>query len=249
MKKFSILFLFFLGFALAQHSSPNTDTSYTSMGYGYDPSNYEISLGTPTSGYKTDYTGTVEPWRIYNPELLIIEGTPLANLLQLAWDMQVYGYPQEALQTYLIILERYPHNYEAHNALGAYYRELGDWQNARAAYNNAFTYTISAEAKNNIGYILSRMDRDSRWGIPGVNAFEAGYASFEKGDYNSAVNYFSEVTRLAPNWLEGRYWLAKSYLRLGHYNAARDGLNYVLQAENDPYSEIYQGAYYLLSTF
>ncbi len=222
---------------------------YTSSGSGRGPSNYEISQGKPLGGYNTNYTGTVKPWHVYNPDLLIVEGTPLSNLLQLAWDMRAYGFPQEALQTYLIILERYPHTYEAHSTLAAYYRELGDWQNARAAYTSALNYAPSSKAQSSIHYMLGRMDRDSRWGIAAVDSFESGYSTFERGDYSSAINYFSEVTRLAPNWVAGHYWLARSQLQLGQHDEARNGLNYVLQIENNPNSDIYQGAHYLLSTF
>ena len=232
-----------------QASSFQAATQYPTSGSGRGPSNYEISLGRPSGGYNTNYTGTVEPWRIYNPDLLIVEGTPLANLLQLAWDMRAYGFHQEALQTYLIILERYPHAYEAHSTLAAYYREQGDWQNARAAYTSALTYAPSAEAQANIHYVLGRIDRDSRWGTGAVDSFERGYSFFEQGSYNNAVNYFSEVTRLAPNWIEGHYWLARSQLQLGQHNEARNGLNYVLQAESNQNSDIYKGARYLLTTF
>ncbi len=233
----------------AQASNFQAVTEYSSAGSGRGPSNYEISLGRPSGGYNTNYTGTVEPWRIYNPDLLIVEGTPLANLLQLAWDMRAYGFHQEALQTYLIILERYPHAYEAHNALAAYYREQGDWQNARAAYTSALTYAPSAEVQTNIHYVLGRIDRDSRWGVATVDSFERGYSFFEQGNYNSAVSHFSEVTHLAPSWIEGHYWLARSQLQLGQHNEARNGLNYVLQTESNQNSDIYKGARYLLTTF
>ena len=214
---------------------------------GQGPTNHEISLGRPLGGYATQYTGTVEPSRTYNFDLLIVEGTPLANLLQLAWDMRVYGFPQEALQAYQIILERYPQSYEVHSALASYYRELGDWQNARLAYNNALRYA-SGEQVSAANYFLNRIDRDARWGIAAVDNFEMGYASFEKGDYNNARAFFSQATYLAPDWVEGIYWLARSQLQLGNIEEARTGLNIVLEVESDTSSDIYKGAEYLLTT-
>ena len=47
-----------------------------------------------------------------------------------------------------------------------------------------------------------------------------GYHAFKTGDYNAAINFFSNISSKSPSYWSGRMYLAMSYWHVGRITAA-----------------------------
>jgi type IV pilus assembly protein PilF len=129
------------------------------------------------------------------------------------------------LQTAISLKEDYS---EAYNYLGMVYDSLGDFDRAIANFKKALAnilYETPSFAWNNLGWTyFKKKDYDAaiasfsealKLETNAYNraAFEIsmGRAFFEKGDFDTAVNHFTRAAQIAPELLESRYWLGKSY--------------------------------------
>ncbi len=181
-------------------------------------------------------------------DFYLAEGVPLDTILEAAWSKRTRGYTQGALTFYRYAVERYPSSYEAHTAQAGFYREIGQLENARLAYQRALEVAVSSQEQNDARYFIGRVSNELTWGIQATESFERANAKYSQGDYVGAVADFLSVTYSSPQWIEAHYWLGRSYLGSGQHQEARTKLNYVVQ-NADVNSDIYKGASWLLTTF
>ena len=107
---------------------------------------------------------------------------------------------------------------------------------------------IIPQEQNDARYFVEHLGKEVLWGTQIVADFESAYQKYSQGNYQGAVKGFLRITKTTPQWTEAHYWLGRSYLELGRYQAARTRLNRVVQGTNVD-SEIYAGASWLLTTF
>ena len=103
-----------------------------------------------------------------------------------------------------------PESIEALYALGIFYQESGDAENAISAYNKILVISPGyVYAYYNLGYInLVLLD-----------------------DYRTATNYFKQVLELDPEYFEAAYNLGYCHELLGEYAQAREMYNRALEVE------------------
>ena len=55
---------------------------------------------------------------------------------------------------------------------------------------------------------------------PGHDSFEAGMASFNQGQFDSAIQHFRKSTLENPNSAQGYLYLGRSYISVGRWKSA-----------------------------
>ena len=161
---------------------------------------------------------------------VVAQNLSLDALLREAYQKEVAGDLAGARDLYLEATKRFPTSFKAYYRLGLISRRMGLWQETLEALNQALKLADEQNAKQ-VRYWLGRIQKDATYGIPAVDAFEKGYQLYAKGDYQSAAERFAEAARMAPSWADAFYWQARSLLKLGQVEDARQLLKKVLELD------------------
>ncbi len=69
------------------------------------------------------------------------------------------------------------------------------------------------------------------------NILNLGYNYYEKGDYETAINYFNKALLNDPNNLEVKQYLGLSYMNINDYNKAIEEFKYILDKKPNLFTE------------
>ena len=130
------------------------------------------SLVLAQQNYDPDRPDYIPPVVEVDTDFYLAEGVPLQVILEAAWSKRTRGYTQGALTYYRYAVERYPSSYEAHTAQASYYRELGQLENAHAAYQRALDVAITSQEQNGARYFTERVRKEILWGIQATESLK-----------------------------------------------------------------------------
>lgn len=168
-----------------------------------------------------------------------------ADQLQLADDVALYG-PEAALAfargiTYYELgqlepaLGQFEAAFEADRTFtdaavwsGRTALELGD-PGLATGYWRWATELDPADERSR--YFLDLAERQERWGIPAVAAFDRGQELYAAGELPAALEAFEEAARLSPGYTEALRWSARVAQETLQYAAAADYWERVLSLE------------------
>ena len=103
--------------------------------------------------------------------------------------------------------KREPSAPEVWQMLGTLYTETRWWARAEEAWNEYFKRT----GPNNPQALVQA----------GVVQFNLGYAAYEQGNYNLALDHFNNAAQYNPQDAEAQHWLGRIYLEQGNPTTAR----------------------------
>jgi tetratricopeptide (TPR) repeat protein len=168
-------------------------------------------------------------------------------LLKLGQVEAAEGSASQALATYQQSIKDHPREIGFYILAGELYGSQKDWDQAKAMYQKALEIQPdNALASNNLAYVLLQqggnvdvalaMAQTARRGLPeSSNAADTlGWAYFQKGVYQSAIQMFQESLRLNEKRGAGddpavHYHLAMAYEKLNQITQARQQLERVLK--------------------
>jgi tetratricopeptide (TPR) repeat protein len=168
-------------------------------------------------------------------------------LLKLGQVEAAEGSASQALATYQQSIKDHPREIGFYILAGELYGSQKDWDQAKAMYQKALEIQPdNALASNNLAYVLLQqggnvdvalaMAQTARRGLPeSSNAADTlGWAYFQKGVYQSAIQMFQESLRLNEKRGAGddpavHYHLAMAYEKLNQTSQARQQLERVLK--------------------
>lgn len=113
--------------------------------------------------------------------------------------------------------------------LGTAYMAKGRYDDAIAHFQKALEIKPDfAPAKNSLGTvylkkgdieqaipIFEALTEDILYGTPHYPLYNLGMAYYQKKDFVKAEGYFREALELRPEYVQARYWLARTYLERG----------------------------------
>lgn len=186
------------------------------------------------------------------PDLAVLEAPSRINVagwapevaIKTAGDFAQSGDWVEAIRIYSQIVDYAPGETAAWMRLGAAYRQLAlrcqaqgraersqaYFDRAGQAYAEARKRAPSPKEKKVAAYWQSRLEEERRWGPVAVEAFEKGYAAFQKHDFEAAAAAFEKASQASPDWPDAAYWRGRALLQLGKREAAIRALNEALAA-------------------
>jgi len=168
-------------------------------------------------------------------------------LLKLGQVQAAEGSASQALATYQQSIKDHPREIGFYILAGELYESQKDWEQAKTMYQKALEIQPdNALASNNLAYVLLQqggnvdvalaMAQTARRGMPeSSNAADTlGWAYFQKGVYQSAIQMFQESLRLnekrgAADDPTVHYHLALAYEKLNQTSQARQQLERVLK--------------------
>lgn len=168
-------------------------------------------------------------------------------LMKLAQTQAAEGSIDKALATYQQSIKDHPREISFYILAGMMYEGRGEWEHAKQMYQQALNIEHDNPlASNNLAYVILQqggnvdvalaMAQTARRGMPdSPNAADTlGWAYFQKGVYQSALDMFQESLRL--NEKKGgaddptvHYHLALAYQKLNQAGQARQQLERVLK--------------------
>jgi tetratricopeptide (TPR) repeat protein len=124
------------------------------------------------------------------------------NLLQydLGTAFMAKGRYDDAIAHFQKALEINPDFAPAKNSLGTVYLKKGDFDRAIP--------------------IFQSLTEDILYATPHYPLYNLGWAYFQKKDFVKAEDYFLEALDLRPEFVQARYWLARTYLERGMISEA-----------------------------
>ena len=168
-------------------------------------------------------------------------------LLKLGQVEAAQGSASQALATYQQSIKEHPREIGFYILAGELYESQKNWDQAKTMYQKALEIQPdNALASNNLAYVLLQqggnvdvalaMAQTARRGMPeSSNAADTlGWAYFQKGVYQSAIQMFQESLRLserrgAADDPAVHYHLAMAYEKLNQTSQARQQLERVLK--------------------
>ena len=176
-----------------------------------------------------------------------LDGSNSDAMLKLGQVQAAEGSVSQALATYQQSIKDHPREIAFYILSGEMYESQNDWDHAKAMYQKALEIQPNnALASNNLAYVLLEqrgnvdvalaMAQTARRGMPeSANAADTlGWAYFQKGVYQSAIEMFQESLRL--NEKKGaaddpvvHYHLAMAYKKANQPSQARQQFERVLK--------------------
>ncbi len=200
-------------------------------------------LGTALFVSKKDYQGADTAFR----KSMEVDPNNFDAILKLGQAMVAEGSVDQALATYQEALKKNPRDAAICILAGEMYESKGSWDQAKAMYQQALTIEPdNALASNNLAYVILNqggnvdvalaMAQTARRGMPdSPNAADTlGWAYYQKGIYQSAIDMFQESLRLnekhgAPDEAVVHYHLGLAYQKANQPVQARQQLERVLK--------------------
>jgi len=166
------------------------------------------------------------------------------------YEMGVTDKALEAFNKAVSLKEDYS---EAHNFLGSVYLGKEQWDRAIASFTKALTnimYETPDKALFNLGrayYGKGDYATAMKWFAEAKNKkpntvplpildHHLGMTSYAKGNFQEASRHFMRALEQAPAFLEARFWLGHSYVKMQNHGKAREEFNAVIKAA--PESEL-----------
>jgi cellulose synthase operon protein C len=201
-------------------------------------------LGTALFQYKKDLSGAEAAFR----KAIELDKNNSDALLKLGEVQAAQGSVGQALALYQQSIKDHPRDIQFYILAGEMYESQSDWTNARSMYQKALEIQPdNPPASNNLAYVMLQqggnvdvalaMAQTARRGMPdSSNAADTlGWAYFQKGVYQSAINLFQEAIRL--NEKKGtddptvHYHLALAYQKANQPAQARQQLERALKID------------------
>lgn len=144
------------------------------------------------------------------------------------------GDKQLAAERYAQVVELQPGNVEAHRWLGRIALELGQPEQAVAAWRTVLELDPDAEGAE---YFLELAQAQARWGVQAATAFYEGIAAYEAGDMTQARNRFAAAAARNGGYAPAWAWLGRVHFEQGQYADANAAYSraLALEPENSNY--------------
>ena len=159
-------------------------------------------------------------------DLAVIPGTDTAaktaDNLELTEDGWVLGLSNEVQ---VVIADQNGNN-------GGGFKKIGTSENLTGLYKALWYRVRLADGKE--GWVMA-----ARVNEPTDNYYQQGYYYYKNQDYANAARYYKRSVEIDSNFVNGHYWLAKTYWKLGYDRQAIDELKVVLTLDSGNMSAIF----------
>jgi len=163
-------------------------------------------------------------------------------LLKLGQVQVAQGSVDQAIATYQRSLKNNPREIRFYILIGELYESKQDWEKAKQMYQKALEIQPDNPlASNNLAYVMLQqggnvdvalsMAQTARRGMPdSSNAADTlGWAYFQKGAYNMAIDLFKEALKKSPEEATYHYHLGLAYQKAKQPALAKQHLERVLK--------------------
>jgi len=214
------------------------DAAHAQIAKSPDNSNFYDLLGTALFDGKKDYAGSEAALR----QAVALDKTNGDAVEKLGKVQIQQGNMDQALASYQQAIKDNPKNARLYILSGELYDAKKNWDQAKGMYQQALIVSPDNPlAANNLAYVLleqggnvdvaMNMAQTARRGMPNSpNAADTlGWAYYQKGIYNSAIDQFLEALRLnqkngGPDSATVHYHLGLAYQKLNQNTLAREHL-------------------------
>ena len=158
-------------------------------------------------------------------------------LLKLGQVQAAEGHADQAIATHLQSLKDNPRDIRFYVLIGALYESKKDWDSAKEYYQKALAIQPdNAVASNNLAYVMLQqggnidvalsMAQTARRALPDSpnTADTLGWAYYQKGIYNTAIDLFKEALKKHPNDPTYHYHLGMAYQKADQPELAKEHL-------------------------
>ena len=200
-------------------------------------------LGTSLSSLKKDLNGAEEAFR----KATELDRSNADAMVKLGQVQATKGSVDEAIATYKKSIQENPNEASFYILLGQLYESKQEWDSAKSYYQKALDLRPDNPlASNNLAYVMLEsggnvdvalsLAQTARRGMPdSPNAADTlGWAFYQKGAYQSAIDLFQEALRLgeknkAPEDPTVHYHIGLAYEKASQPALARQHLERVLK--------------------
>jgi len=200
-------------------------------------------LGTTLSNIKKDLNGAEEAFQ----KAAELDHSNADALVKLGQVQAAKGSVDQAIATYKKSIQENPREASFYILLGQLYETKQDWETAKSDYQKALDLRPDNPlASNNLAYVMLQtggnvdvalsLAQTARRGLPdSPNAADTlGWAFYQKGAYQSAIDLFQEALRLAeknkaPEDPTVHYHMGLAYEKASQPALARQHLERVLK--------------------
>jgi len=167
-------------------------------------------------------------------------------LIKLGRVQAVEGQADQAISTYEQSLKANPRDFRFYILIGELYEYKKDWDHAKDYYQKALgLQPDNALASNNLAYVMLQqggnidvalsMAQTARRGMPDSPnvADTLGWAYYQKGVYNTAIDLFKEAVKKSPDDPTFHYHLGLAYQKTNQPALAKEHLQRVLTIKPD----------------
>jgi cellulose synthase operon protein C len=167
-------------------------------------------------------------------------------LMKLGRVQALEGQAGQAIATYEQSLKTNPRDFRFYILIGELYEYQKDWDHAKDYYQKALgLQPDNALASNNLAYVMLQqggnvdvalsMAQTARRGMPDSPnvADTLGWAYYQKGVYNTAVDLFKEAVKKSPDDPTFHYHLGLAYQKTNQPALAKEHLQRVLTIKPD----------------
>jgi len=195
-------------------------------------------LGTILFNNKKDMKGAEEELR----KAAELDKNNSDALLKLGQVQVAQGSVDQAIATYQRSLKNNPREIRFYILIGELYESKQDWEKAKQMYQKALEIQPDNPlASNNLAYVMLQqggnvdvalsMAQTARRGMPNSSnaADTLGWAYFQKGAYNMAIDLFKEALKKSPEEATYHYHLGLAYQKAKQPALAKQHLERVLK--------------------